>query len=194
MPSSTPDFHAAVVLTYSPRDGAEHDGYSDWIRRVDNPFFNTVPGIVRYTNWRIVEGGGGVPYGYFDILGLHDLASFEQVWLSEKVRAFTAGWRDKWGADPSTDSDQNSHVYLCERISAKGADWADHILFAPGATAAQAGSGFEEWRVVRPIKGDVRFQTLALKYVAASGALAEWRELGPSAGGAALGQCIASPD
>ncbi len=194
MSASVSDFATALVLTYSPRDRAEDEGYADWIRRVDNPFFNAVPGIVRYTNWRIIESGGDMPYGYFDILGLEDLASFERVWLSQEVRAFTAGWRDKWGAEPGTDSDLNSHVYLCERAPGKVADWTDHVLFAPGATAEQAGNRFEEWRVVRPVKGDVRFQSLALKYVPNRDAFARWGEAGLPVSNAALGQCIASPD
>ena len=171
MPRSMSDFDAALVLTYSPRDRAEEEGYADWIRRVDNPFFNGVPGIVHYTNWRIVEGMAKVPYGYFDILALEDSASFDSVWLSDDVRAFTAVWRDKWGAEPGTDSDRNSHVYLCERVSRGGAEWTDKVLFAPGATAAQAGNGFEEWRVGRSIKGDLRFQTLALKFRTGPGGL-----------------------
>lgn len=194
MPPSVSDFAAALVLTYSPRDRAEEDGYADWVRRVDNPFFNAVPGIVRYTNWRIIEGGGNVPYGYFDILGLQDLASFEHVWLNEDVRAFTAGWRDKWGAAPGTDSSLNSHVYLCERASGKGAEWTDHVLFAPDATAAQAGDGFEEWRVVRSIKGDLRVHTLALKYVPDRQAFARWGEDSPALSSTALGRCFAAPD
>lgn len=194
MPPSVPNFAAALVLTYSPRDGAEDEGYADWVRRVDNPFFNAVPGIVRYTNWRVIASGGDVPYGYFDILGLEDLASFEHVWLNEDVRTFTAGWRDKWGAAPGTDSDLNSHVYLCERTSGKGSDWTNHVLFAPGATAEQAGNGFEDWRVVRPIKGDVRFHTLALKYVADQDAFARWGEDSPALSPTALGHCFAAPD
>ncbi len=194
MPPSVLDFAAALVLTYSPRDGAEDEGYADWIRRVDNPFFNAVPGIVRYTNWRIIESGGEVPYGYFDILGLQNLESFERVWLSGEVRAFTAEWRDKWGAAPGTDSDLNSHVYLCERVSARSADWADHVLFAPGATAEQAGNGFEDWRVVRPIKGDVRFHTLALKYVPDGDAFGRWAADSPALSPTALGHCFAAPD
>ncbi len=193
MPTPVPDFAAALVLTYSPRDGAEDDGYADWVRRVDNPFFNAVPGIVGYTNWRITESGGNVPYGYFDILGLQDLASFDRVWLSEDVRAFTAGWREKWGAEPGTDSDLNSHVYLLERVSAKSAGWTDHVLFAPGATAEQAGNGFEEWRVVRPIKGDIRFHTLALKYVPDRNAFTRWGEDSPVLRPTALGHCFAAP-
>ncbi len=193
MSPSVPDFSAALVLTYSPRDGAEDDGYADWIRRVDNPFFNGVPGIVRYTNWRVIESGGDVPYGYFDILGLQDLDSFERVWLNDEVRAFTAQWRDKWGAEPGTDSALNAHVYLLGRVSARSTNWTDHVLFAPGATAQRAGVGFEDWRVVRSIQGDIRFQSLALKYVDQPNAFAEWREATPALAPAALGHCFAAP-
>lgn len=114
--------------------------------------------------------------------------------LVPSTTAFTAGWRDKWGAAPGTDSDLNSHVYLCERTSGKGSDWTNHVLFAPGATAEQAGNGFEDWRVVRPIKGDVRFHTLALKYVADQDAFARWGEDSPALSPTALGHCFAAPD
>lgn len=194
MPSSTSEFTAALVLTYSPREGAEDDGYADWVRRVDNPFFNAVPGIVRYSNWRIIKGRCDLPYAYFDILVLQDLMSFDRVWLGDEVRAFRAEWRDKWGAEPGTDSALNSHVYLLELVSGKIAGSADYVLFAPDATAGQAGEGFQEWRVVRPIKGDVRFDSLALKYVDEPGAFAEWRAGRPGVGSGALGHCFAAPD
>ena len=194
MPASVTDFETALILTYSPREGAEGEGYEDWLRRVDNPFFNGVAGIVRYTNWKIVESAGDIPYGYFDVLGLRDAAAFESVWLSGEVRAFTAGWRDKWGADPGTDSAVNSHVYLCRRTSGAAQERSGHVLFAPGATGAEAGEGFQEWRIERSIKGDLRFQSLALKYVAEESAFVRWRESSAALGAAALGRCIAAPD
>ena len=194
MPAFAPDFDAALILTYSPREGAKDAGYEDWLRCVDNPFFNGVPGIVRYTNWKIIERTGDIPYGYFDVLGLQDAASFEAVWLSDEVRAFTAGWRDKWGADPGTDSAINSHVYLCRRISGAAHERSGHALFAPGATGAEAGEGFQEWRIERSVKGDLRFQRLALKYVAGEDAFSSWREKSAAWSTAALGRCIAAPD
>ncbi len=194
MPAFAPDFETALILTYSPREGAAAAGYEEWLRRVDNPFFNSVPGIVRYTNWKIIERTGDIPYGYFDVLGLQDAASFEAVWLSDEVRAFTAGWRDKWGADPGTDSAINSHVYLCRRIAGAAHERSAHALFAPGPTGAEAGKGFQEWRIERSIKGELRFQRLALKYVADEDAFTRWREKSAAWSTAALGRCIAAPD
>ena len=194
MSTAETDFDAAVLLTYLPKQGAENDGYADWIQRYDNPFFNSVPGIVRYTNWKIVGSHGNVPYGYFDILGLQDLASFERVWSGDEVRAFTAKWRDRWGADPGTDSDLNSHVYLCERTSGKSTEWTDYVVFGPGSNADRAGAGFEEWRVLRSIKGDLRFQNFVLKYEENPEAFERWREDKPALSPAILGHCFAAPE
>ena len=45
-----------ILITYNVREGAEADGYEQWLRDIDNPFFNSVPGIRHYTNWKVVEG------------------------------------------------------------------------------------------------------------------------------------------
>ena len=54
MPPSVSDFAAALVLTYSPRDRAEEDGYAAWVRRVHHPFFNAVPGMFRHPPWWLI--------------------------------------------------------------------------------------------------------------------------------------------
>ena len=40
-----------ILLTYRIRDGADADGYDDWLRTIDNPFFNAIPDAARFANF-----------------------------------------------------------------------------------------------------------------------------------------------
>ena len=45
-PSTSPS-QVMCLLTYTPRADSASRGYDDWLRSIDNPFFNGIPGIVR---------------------------------------------------------------------------------------------------------------------------------------------------
>src|SRR5438477_577884 len=51
----TNSFDHAVFLTYTLPEDALARGYENWLRDVDNPFFNAIPGVGRYENWRIAR-------------------------------------------------------------------------------------------------------------------------------------------
>lgn len=42
-----------IFIAYTVPARAEPEGYSDWLRRVDMPFFNAIPGTHHYANWRL---------------------------------------------------------------------------------------------------------------------------------------------
>ena len=98
------------------------------------------------------------------------------------------------GGRPGTDSDLNSHVYLCERTSGESTEWTDYVLLRPGSNAGLADAGFEEWRVLRSIKGELRFQKFVLKYEENPEVFVRWREDKPALSPAILGHCFAAPD
>ena len=58
-----------VFIAYSVPADAEHRGYSDWLRRIDNPFFNAVQGMGHYANWRLT-GPAPFPWDYFDYMAI----------------------------------------------------------------------------------------------------------------------------
>ena len=44
-----------IFIAYCLPGDAEGRGYADWLRRVDMPFFNAIPGVHHYANWRVSE-------------------------------------------------------------------------------------------------------------------------------------------
>jgi hypothetical protein len=113
--------HAMLLLTYAPRKGIDLDQYHKWLQDVDNPFFNSRPGVKHYSNWRVVEDKlGKSSFTHFDLLYIKDLSSFEEVFGDQAVDEFARGWVRLWGENPNPDApDQsiNYHVYLCEQIA-----------------------------------------------------------------------------
>jgi hypothetical protein len=111
-----------LLLTYTPRAGTDLGAYHDWLRRVDNPFFNGRPGVKHYTNWRIAEAKlGREDFTHFDLLELHAADGFDAVFGDAAIAAFAADWVRQWGAVPDptlADQSVNYRVSLCERIAA----------------------------------------------------------------------------
>ena len=72
---------AMLLLTYRLGDHVDAREYEQWLRDVDNPFFNTVPGVERYANWKVLdEKLGHVAFTHYDLLEIDDLAAWEKVW------------------------------------------------------------------------------------------------------------------
>jgi len=110
-----------LLLTYTPREDVDLEEYHEWLRDVDNPFFNSRPGVKHYTNWRVVEDKLGTSsFTHFDLLYIENINSFASVFGDKAVEEFARGWVKKWGKLPDPDiPDQspNYHVYLCEQIA-----------------------------------------------------------------------------
>lgn len=103
-----------LFLTYTPRSDSEERGYGPWLRKVDNPFFNSVPGIAHYTNWKVIKGGEGViPWTYFDFLRLENGVTLETVWGNKDLTKFATGWTKLWGREPdAADMAVNYQVHM----------------------------------------------------------------------------------
>ncbi|WP_439533356.1 hypothetical protein [Polymorphobacter sp.] len=95
------DTDLMLFLPYTPRADSDARGYEAWLREVDAPFFNSVPGIIHYSNWKCSEPTAG-QFTHFDFLYL-DPAMADQVWSNPEVIAFAAGWTEKWGIDPKAE-------------------------------------------------------------------------------------------
>ncbi len=156
-----------ILLTYSPKDGVDDTAYESWIAEVDNPFFNSVPGIVRYTNWKVSSAPPDLSYSHFDLLEIENEDAFDAVWNNVDLTNFRQKWRELWGRTPTEDSPLNSHAYLSSRVSGAPQPLVDGIRlkFEPASTEAD----FESWRVVSSIKGGTqRFSNFALSFIPAA--------------------------
>lgn len=115
-----------LLLTYTPREDVDLVEYHEWLRRVDNPFFNSRPAVKHYTNWRVVEHKlGSATFTHFDLLYIEGLDSYDKVFGDQAVEAFAREWVRKWGRIPDPDHPdqaQNYQVLLCERIAGPDED------------------------------------------------------------------------
>lgn len=90
------DYATMILLTYTPGVEVEALVYAGWLRDKDNPFFNAIPGIAHYSNWKVLEGANSL-FSHFDLLGLETPEAAEQVWFNKDLDAFRDGWVAKWG-------------------------------------------------------------------------------------------------
>lgn len=136
-------FDTMAWLTYSAE---RSDGYEDWLRAVDNPFFNSRPGIAHYSNWKIVaQRGTSPPFTHFDFLGLTGPDAVERVWFDGPLDDFRAGWVKKWGYAGGVPAAENQFAYLANRSGgARGA--ASRFVIVVGTAAVPTPTAeFEGW-------------------------------------------------
>ena len=184
-----------LLLTYTPRSDAEAREYDQWLQEVDNPFFNVVPGVVEYINWKIVaQKLGTVPFTHFDTMFVEDEAAVERIWSNLEVQRFADGWRELWALNPGAeDMSPNYQVTICRETASgdshvrtpyaifvphiKAPDWRereyDVFLRDVGTRFLNSQSEIvhsSNWRVVGSILGSVWFSDFDLIYVERTGA------------------------
>ena len=161
---NTPDFTAMILLSYTLRPGVDTAEYDAWLREVDNPFFNGVPGIARYTNWKITAAATPVPFTHFDFMGVDSVKAAADVWQHQDVKDFTAEWRRLWGMGPeATDLSVNAHVYLFENVEPAGMSRSDEVVVTTAKAPISTAPPAESWQLVRPLRGEPRFQYLRVQ-------------------------------
>jgi len=130
-----------ILLTYRIRDGADADGYDDWLRTIDNPFFNAIPGIKCYTNWKVHETAQALPFTHFDFLEIDNVEELESLWFCPELNTFRTEWVRLWGRGvPDPD---NARCYLSESV-AGGLPPQSSLVLQAGAARA-TGSEATEW-------------------------------------------------
>lgn len=160
----TPDFTAMILLSYTLRPGVDTEEYEAWLRKVDNPFFNGVPGIARYTNWKITAAATPVPFTHFDFMGVDSVDAAADVWQSQDVKDFTAEWRRLWGMGPeATDLSVNAHVYLFENLARAGMSRSTEVTVTMADAPVSSATPAERWQIVWPLRGEPRFQHLRIQ-------------------------------
>jgi hypothetical protein len=179
-----------LLLTYTPRADSAARGYDDWLRDVDNPFFNSVPGIVEYVNWKVVENKLGVlPFTYFDTMLIDGVGAVDRVWSNPDVQRFVDGWRERWALNPGADDMAgNYQVMLCSQTAGGAAQRTSrHCIFLPHIKAPDWRERdydtflretdipffnsqpeivhYSNWRIDRPLVGQVWFTDFDLMWV-----------------------------
>jgi hypothetical protein len=105
---------SVLFIVYTPGEGAQAKGYEPWLVNVDNPFFNAIPGVLHYANWKIerVLSGAPLPYGYFDFQGLVADADLERVWFNPDLDKFRTEWVRLWGYGLTQPPPIQTNAYL----------------------------------------------------------------------------------
>ena len=182
-----------LFLTYTPRDDSERRGYEPWLRSTDTPFFNSVPGIAHYSNWKLVPGKNGlsVDWGYFDFLHIANGKTIDDIWGNERLGAFATDWNVMWGKEPDNeDLSVNYQIHEAKRIQAMDAARTDFLALILSPDRSKLPGGAEIWSVTKPIlgqsvEGEFAFLNLAV----------DKTKVDPAWGKTVLlAECIAKPD
>lgn len=108
--------HCPLVVFIAYRVGADAEprGYADWLVRVDNPFFNDIPGTRHYANWRVTQQYTGEKpvWEWFDFQGLETEDDLERVWFNPDLDGFRAEWIRLWGYGDGEPPAVLRHAYL----------------------------------------------------------------------------------
>ena len=107
-----------IFIAYTVPAQAEPNGYSDWLRRVDMPFFNTIPGTHHYANWRLrdLRKGTAQVWDYFDFQGSETEDDLERVWFNLDLDAFRTEWLRLWGYGEQEAPPVLRHSYLLRPV------------------------------------------------------------------------------
>lgn len=107
-----------IFIVYTVGPEAEKNGYSDWLVKVDNPFFNAIPGVRRYENWVVTDVVAGRPleWDYFDFKGIDSEDMLESVWFNPDLDGFRKEWIRLWGYGRQDPPPILRHAYLMRPI------------------------------------------------------------------------------
>ena len=193
------DLRDLLLLVYTPREDSTARHYDDWLREVDNPFFNGVPGIKHYTNWKITSPADcAVPYTYFDLMYVEDKDKLDDIWGNPDVEKFAQGWTDSWGRYPDAtpeNMDKNYQVYLCEMTAGSLMTPWQPATFMPAQSTVSEAQDRRTFKVVGSVLGDQRFSHFAMQPLNNTSEFASAASSRPSeCYGCALGELVASPD
>ena len=180
-----------LLITYSLRAGADARGYDDWLRRVDNPFFNAADCIAHYSNWKLTIGPDAfAPHTHFDLVALPDLESLDAAWNDPGLNDFRREWRRLWAIEDPTDPAADIQTCLCERVARSDMAWSDHLVLVPTARA-EVVKGWDTWHVVRSLRGmPLGFDAFRIRFHA-PGEAVDPRHANTN--GETMATCIAAP-
>ena len=118
-PSASPS-QTMFVLTYTPRADAQAHGYEDWLREIDNPFFNSdeVPELISSSNWlRTRDLVGTEWWTDFDLMFIDGPDGFDKLLANPKSAAFATNWATAWGNRPADGIPANFEAHILELVA-----------------------------------------------------------------------------
>jgi hypothetical protein len=153
-----------ILLVYTPREDSNARGYEAWLQEIDNPFFNDIPGIRHYTNWKTTSAADcAFPYSHFDFMFLDSPDCKDAVWGNQDLMAFAQGWTDQWGRYPDATPENmhmNYQVYLCSSAMGRNQVMSNDLSIAVSSELANT-SDEHVFNVEESILGDIRFRSFA---------------------------------
>ena len=107
-----------IFIVYCLGADAEGRGYAPWLREVDMPFFNAIPGVRHYANWRLSGMLEGAPpvWDWFDFQGLSSEDVLEGVWFHPDLDEFRTNWVKLWGYGMTDPPPVLRHAYLMRQV------------------------------------------------------------------------------
>lgn len=140
-----------IFIAYTVPARAEPEGYSDWLRRVDMPFFNAIPGTHHYANWRLrdVQKGAVPVWDYFDFQGLETEEDLERVWFNPDLDTFRKEWLRLWGYGREDAPPVLRHSYVLRPVFRADTIPSDPVLTLAAGTGPTPSLGDADlvWRV-----------------------------------------------
>ena len=138
-----------LQIAYTPREDSNDRGYEDWLREVDAPFFNSVEGILHYSNWKIIDSPVGVcQFTHFDLMFIDPVGGYDKVLGNPAIGEFASGWNDLWGTHPEgTFADSGVEFYRCRLIAEPPVTKrTEHVAFITNTPRADAHErGYDQW-------------------------------------------------
>jgi len=192
------DSEHMVLVPHTPREDALGRDYEKWLQEVDNPFFNSIPGIVHYSNWRVLAPTPAVPFTHLDFMRVASLEAAGALAANAEVSEFGDNWNRTWGRYPDAAGEEahmNGHLYLCRRLAGRRPRTRYLALMPASADPGGIPDDAEVWQVTFAVIGDARFAYLVVVSLADAAAFAGMEAALPEGCfGAALAELIASPE
>lgn len=132
------DCPLVVFIAYAVGPTAEDNGYSEWLRKVDMPFFNGIPGTLHYANWRLrsLEVGEPTVWDYFDFQGLVSEDDLERVWFNPDLDQFRSEWLRLWGYGRQKTPPAIAHSYVMRPVYCSAGHQTDDTLMLSCGTGS----------------------------------------------------------
>lgn len=146
------DCTSVVFIVYTTAADARNRGYEKWLVEVDNPFFNSIPGVHHYANWKIggVFTGAPLPFTHFDFQGLAAPKDLERVWFNPDLDQFRREWIRLWGYGAGGSNPMLANAYLMEVVHRSGRPPGRLALIRGGCGTALT-AGDVAWQVTHVI-------------------------------------------
>jgi hypothetical protein len=125
-----------LFLPYTPRADSDARGYDQWLKTVDNPFFNSRPGVRHYSNWRLASGDAN--FTHFDFLLLESCFSPDDIWADAPLAAFAADWVRLWGVEPDGDPAANYNCHIAQCTGGDASEFGPQVVIDPAATIGES--------------------------------------------------------